>query len=1140
MLHELTGIPDPYKMQDDKPHEGNRTEDQAGGDDPTDGSKTGGEPDWGEPPPTEEAGEERRYMKIPELGRNVYETFWAELELTPEHRAELKKKRGMSDGWIDALGLVSATRSNLEKLMPLLEKFPEKELLKLGLAQRNNRSRQIEVAGVLHGKSWNADTKEYQYADNIIIPYIDGAGRIIGLRPHKRGLSTRDHRKEEVDEFYNKTSENLRIIYGEVFLHDRPKEWEHSCVICEGEFKASGVAQCGIPAIGFQGIEYFAQNKQSEQAIEATVKMLTQNKIREVVVVFDNEEKGDKPFFERFNAEIWARYTALVLEDHGIKALFGVLPESWRDAKGKADWDGRLAWHVAKARSHAAGVKAATDEFAKFLRHRNGDKALIRKAPRQMDFFADLKEDVIMQALNKLRHVSKVFVGGAYESEFASELTNWCHPKYKDRLAISKLAAALRETYGGYYKPKAPSEALEKRALEDLEEIDAVLDEHDKSVNLNETELRQYRVARKAAYTILYRFPKVFTDFTAESKYKVLCLEADGTHRLDRLVVFSDKNGRKSKSIQMAGDKLNSSQELRKFFPKVGSYHWWGNQEECDFWLQELDVQNYQRTITEIDTYGWNRDVGMYIMGDCAIANGKFIFPDKHGIIWHKGLGYKNSEGVVNGTSFCHKPPCLFPNAKDARIEHDAIDWNEEQREVAKIWQTLQRDFCDAFGSIAGLAAIGSMLQYMAHPELLRSIGGKPGFWVQGRKGSGKTKTVEAGMRIFGFPRNYEIVALGSTKVGIERNLSQFCGLPVHIDEWRNLRALEGIIGFITNAFNEIGISKGTMAGTKSTRKSKASTIPIVTGEDGATDPALRSRYLRLVMSAAQRHGTAIEQRARYFQMMENADSYYRVGRFLFKYREPFAADVVKRTKEFIDREETGRRISGDREQEVGGICLSAMLAANTIIDPDGAEFPQADALREFMLKHMSESCTDTTNDVFLVNFFADAVNMINRGVPHVEKYLRVVRGTVSEDGKINALKSIIGDTGKLVVLIAYRELYDEYMADKGKLRETAPIARSNIQAELKGEDAWMKFSVSPGTHRYRLYQKNGGRDILRAFWALDYEKLAPELKTVFRSIYERELEHEDHAITDDDSIVSIQELDLAERENLEPEPNPF
>ena len=55
-----------------------------------------------------------------------------------------------------------------------------------------------------------------------------------------------------------------------------------------------------------------------------------------------------------------------------------------------------------------------------------------------------------------------------------------------------------------------------------------------------------------------------------------------------------------------------------------------------------------------------------------------------------------------------------------------------------------------------------------------------------------------------------------------------------------------------------------------------------------------------------------------------------------------------------------------------------------------------------------------------------------------------------------------------------------------------------------------MKFSVSPGTHRYRLYQKNGGRDILRAFWALDYEKLNPALKAVFRPIYERE--HEEQA----------------------------
>ncbi|MEI6655771.1 MAG: DUF927 domain-containing protein [Verrucomicrobiota bacterium] len=1143
-LLEIAGIENPFDGERGKKTEDNKTQDtreEADEADRSENGNDGGEPDWEElrgGRGGEEAvaagksgeGDGLRYLKIPESGRNAYEAFWAEMRLSQAHRQELKWKRGQNDRWIDALGFVTATRGNLARLTQLIEKFPEKELLKNGLVQRNNYTRKLEVAGMLWGHVWDKVAKEYRDEDIIIIPYLDRAGRITGLRPHKRGLSTSDHRKEEVAEFYNKTNENLRTIYGEQFLLDRPKEFEHSCLICEGEFKAVAPAMCGIPAIGFQGIEYFLQNKASQQAIQTTVDLLKRNKIREVIVVFDSEAKLDKPFSERFNAEIWARFTALVLEDHGFKALFAVLPDEWR-VDGKADWDGRLAWHVRNSKSHAAGLKAAQAEFHKFLRHRTGERPSVRKPPRQMDWMCDLKEDVIMQALNKLRHVPKIFTGGAYELDLATEFTNWCHPDYKDKLAISKLTAALRETYGGYYKPKPPSEALEKRALDALKEVEEVLKKHDEEMNLSEEQLRQYRAVKSAALTTLYRYPKAFTDFTAESKYKVLCHEPDGSTRLDRLIVFKDKNGRRSKPIQMAGDKLNSSQELRKFFPKVGSYHWWGNQEECDYWLQELDVQNYQRTITEIDTYGWNREVGLYIMGDCAVgSNGKFIFPDKHGIIWHKDLGYKNSEGVESGTAFCHKPPMLFPNMADARKAHDEIDWLTEQREVGKIWRTLQKDFVDAFGGIAGYAAIGAMLQYMAHPALMRSISGKPGFWVQGRKGSGKTKTVEAGMRIFGFPRNYEIVALGSTKVGIERNLSQFCGLPVHIDEWRNRRADDNTVGFITNAFNEIGISKGTMVGTKSTRKSRASTIPIVTGEDGATDPALRSRYLRLVMSSAQRQGTPQEQRQRYFQMLENADSYHRVGRFLFRHRDAFAARIVQMTRDFIAAPETGKRIPGDREQEVAGICLSAVLAAQEFIDPEGMELMETPQIKEFMLKHMAESCSDTTNDIFMVNFFADAVNMINRGVPHVDKYLRICRGMVDDvTGRINIIPDVTAMNGRVIVLIAYRELYDEFMADKGKLREVASIARSNIQAELKAEDAWVQMTARPGVHRYRLPWKNGARDILRTYWALDYEKCPPELRDVFRSIYERELEEVDYALNDKDEVVHQSELNRAE-----------
>lgn len=1112
ILHQVTGVPDPWALamaERGKP-KGAKTAQAK----PPVAPEPEPEP---EPEPVE--AEDLGFLRVPEIGMNCYEAFWAAMRLLPGHRAELKAKRGMDDNWIRSLGFVSATRENRAPLEALLEKFPEKELLRAGLAVKSRVDQTLRVADVLCGRAYDEEAGEWRDKDFIIIPYIDGSGRIIGLRPHKRGLGNRAFRESEASEFYEKNNNNLRIIYGENFLHDRPKEFEHTCVVCEGEFKAVAARMSGIPAIGFQGIEYLIQNKETKQAVRDTVEFLKRNAIREVIFVFDNEDKRDKPFDKRFRAETLARFSALTLEDHGFKALFGVLPDSWM-IDGKADWDGRLAWQVAQAKTHAAGLKAATADFLRFLRDRKGKRPAIRQAPRQLDWDADRKEDIITQDLNKLRHVPKIFTGGRHELDLASEITNWCHPDYVNKLAISKLADALRETYGGYYKPKPPSEALEARALKAIEEIDAVF--ADPSIILTEDDVRKYRAAKAAAYATLYRYPKSFTDFTAESRYKVLCHEPDGSSRLDRLIVFKDKNGRKSKAIQMAGDKLNSSQELRKFFPKVGGYHWWGNQEECDFWLQELDVQNYQRTITEIDTYGWNREVGIYIMGDCAIgANGQFIFPDKSGIIWYNQLGYKNSDSVEAGTSFCHKPPVLFPDAADARKAYDAIDWGVEQQEVAVIWQTMLKDFVDAFGGTAGYAAIGGMLQYLAHPEILRAIGGKPGLWMQGRKGSGKTKTVEAGMRIFGFPRNYEIVALGSTKVGIERNLSQFSGLPVHIDEWRNNRADDNTVGFITNAFNEIGISKGTSVGTKSTRKSRAATIPIVTGEDGATDPALRSRYLRLIMSQAQRQGTSEQQRQRYFKMLEHADQYHRVGRWIFKHRDEFARRTVARTKEFISDAGTARRISDPRAQEVTGVCLSALMAAHSLIDPEGMEMSNSPEIEEFMLKHGAESCDEITGDVFMVNFFTDAVSMINRGVPHVEKYLRVCRGSIAPGtGKINIIPDISSDEGRVIVLIAHRELYDEYKADKGKLRETASIARGNIQAELKAEDAWIRTTIAPGVHRLRLPGKNGSRDVERKYWALDYERCPPELKEVFRVIYSMELREKDHALDDDEQVV--------------------
>ena len=77
------------------------------------------------------------FIRLPENGLNVYEAAWLLLGLTDKHRRELRVKRGMSDGWIDALGLRSATRHNRQLLAPLLDQFEPRVLLQSGVCTRN-------------------------------------------------------------------------------------------------------------------------------------------------------------------------------------------------------------------------------------------------------------------------------------------------------------------------------------------------------------------------------------------------------------------------------------------------------------------------------------------------------------------------------------------------------------------------------------------------------------------------------------------------------------------------------------------------------------------------------------------------------------------------------------------------------------------------------------------------------------------------------------------------------------------------------------------------------------------------------------------------------------------------------------------
>ena len=90
-----------------------------------------------------------------------------------------------------------------------------------------------------------------------------------------------------------------------------------------------------------------------------------------VVVAFDREEKGNPrlPSFKpdrrkRYDSQIWARHLAQALIREGYNAVVAVLPVEWQDAKGKADFDGRLAARIAQLQPGMGGQEPSCNRMA--------------------------------------------------------------------------------------------------------------------------------------------------------------------------------------------------------------------------------------------------------------------------------------------------------------------------------------------------------------------------------------------------------------------------------------------------------------------------------------------------------------------------------------------------------------------------------------------------------------------------------------------------------------------------------------------------------------------------------------------------------------------------------------------------------
>ena len=266
----------------------------------------------------------------------------------------LYEKRGLTPLTCAELAFRANPRRNEVILKSLADRFSYDELVASGLWLEADRKRKLprRINTQFCGKGQvgkkpkaerrgNDDEWQWGWSEPVLLPYFDALGQVIKLRPHKGGAKA-------------------STIAGEEHIYV-PRRWKtagdtvekfEEVVICEGEYKAAAIWQTiglgaddlfGQPAMGvcaLPGIS-FAKSVAMRGELDD---WLREVECKKVYVAFDDEDNSHKPMRQRFDAQIFARYLAADLNRKlHLKALVVTLPREWRNAKGKADWDGALA-----------------------------------------------------------------------------------------------------------------------------------------------------------------------------------------------------------------------------------------------------------------------------------------------------------------------------------------------------------------------------------------------------------------------------------------------------------------------------------------------------------------------------------------------------------------------------------------------------------------------------------------------------------------------------------------------------------------------------------------------------------------------------------------------------------------------------
>lgn len=668
--------------------------------------------------------------------------------------------------------------------------------------------------------------------------------------------------------------------------HPEWKPGKEYAGITEGEFKAAAQFQILGSAGSFAALPGITMAKPLFGDIE---EWLESTNVRQVVIGYDNEDKSNPELpgyqedkWRRFDAQIWARYLARQLSKEGYEGKVCVLPDAWRNAAGKADWDGRMADLLDReferlsksgkdpsfAELWAAAQSKAQSEFRAVVQ-----SALPVRELWQSGMFDSEEERIIKNGLERISFERALPIGGDDETTIARRLQRLVMRLKRSgdstlpapaRGFLMMLAKNYLSLNGGYYIFKKLSDAQLERWQTFME----------KATNLADMDMK------RACEIALKGVPQRISDFYMKAHYVLVKL--NGTRV--RLVTLHNIHGAKTGLITLPSTPFSQPSKFREWLlDSISGATWIAGERELNALQSDIARDVSFKEVEEVAVRGQHPESKCWFFGDVVYTDaGRELFADKSGIIWLKEKGdinraFKLGDYDHEGQNFCQKTPRMHPNIPAA------------DSEIGELFRNMAAAMKDTLGGCSGYLALGAVLAYGAGPEIYSEFNGFPGLWVHGEQSQGKSSVVKWLMRIWGFAIDGGMPLADSTKVGLSIALQQYGNLPVWLEEYQP-DAQRWMTEKIKNFYNrESGIKKTFDEGTR-----KILTNAIITGVATCSDAQTKSRYAHVQVSAKSR----VVNHYAWFQ--ENMKQFFLVGRHILRNRPDFAARTVAHMNEWL------------------------------------------------------------------------------------------------------------------------------------------------------------------------------------------------------------------------------------------------